>query len=193
MPQISKRNRIPTNEFLQSVAQQDLTFDHRVHQPVPYQLPSDTPPKTIVSFSYYDALRQDNFIIQDELQNPIAFQTQIDKDTLYYSQEMRANDKRNFQNATKTEFDANSDRKHWDAIPLKDAPNDEKVLDSIWVMRRKKNSITNEVYKHKARLNIHGDQQEFAIKYNETLSPVFNWFAIRILLIHAVIFKWITR
>ena len=31
IPRRSRRNRLPTDEFLQSVAQQDLTFDHRVH------------------------------------------------------------------------------------------------------------------------------------------------------------------
>ena len=60
-------------------------------------------------------------------------------------------------------------------------------------MRRKRNILTNEVYNHKARLNIHGGQQEFTINFFDTYSPVINWFAIRILLIHTVIFKWHTR
>ena len=106
---------------------------------------------------------------------------------------MKANDKKEFQIAMKKEFDAHSDRNHWEVIPKSEVPDNEKILDSVWAMRRKRNILTNKVYKHKYRLNIHGGQQEFAINYYETFSPVVNWFAIRILLIHAVIFKWNTR
>ena len=82
---------------------------------------------------------------------------------------------------------------YWEVISLDDVPEGEKVFDSVWAMRRKRNILTNKVYKHKARLNIHGGQQEFAINFFDTYSPVVNWFAIRILLIDAVLFKWHTR
>ena len=117
IPRISRRNWVPTDEFFQSVAQQDLTFDHRVHQPAPYQLPPDAPPQTIAISTYYDALHQDNYLIQDELQDPIYFQDQLDKDTLYYNQVMKANDKKEFKRAMKKEFNAHSDRKRWEVIP----------------------------------------------------------------------------
>ena len=70
-----------------------------MHLPAPYQLPPDASPQMIVFSSYYDAFHQDDFIIQDELQDHITFQAQIDKDTLYYSQAMKASDKRDFQKA----------------------------------------------------------------------------------------------
>ena len=193
IPRRSRRNQVPTDKFLQSVAQQDLTFYHLVHQPAPYQLLSDAPPQTITFSTYYDALHQDDYLIQDDIQDPIYFQAQLDKDTLYYNQSMKANDKEEFQRAMKKKLDAHSDRNHWEVIPKCEVPDDEKVLNSVWAMRRKRNILTNKVYKHKARLNIHGGQQEFAFNYYETFPPVVNWFAIRILLIHAVIFKWNTR
>ena len=131
IPRRSRRNRVLTDEFLQSVAQQDLNFDRRAHKPAPYQLPRDAPPQTIAFSSYYDALHQDDFKIQDELQDPIYFQAQLDKDTLYYHQAMKANDKKEFQRALKKEFDAHSDGKHWEIIPENNVPDDEKVLDSF--------------------------------------------------------------
>ena len=106
---------------------------------------------------------------------------------------MKDGDSHQFKKATKTEFDAHSHRKYWEVISLDDVPEGEKVLDFVWAMRRKNNILTNEIYKHKARLNIHEGQQEFAINFFDTYSPVVNWFAIRILLIHTVIFKWHTR
>ena len=159
IPRRSERNRVPTDEFLQNVAQQDLTFDHRVHQPAPYQLTPDAPSQTIAFSTYYDVLHQDDYLIQDKLQDPICFQAQLNKDALYYNQAMKANDKGGFQKAMKKEFDAHSDRKHWEVIPKNEVPDDEKVLDSVWAMRRKRNILTNKVYTHKARLNIHGGQQ----------------------------------
>ena len=70
-----------------------------------------------ISTTYYDALHQNDYLIQDELQDPIYFQDQLDKDTLYYNQVMKANDKKEFQRAMKKEFNAHSDRKHWEVIP----------------------------------------------------------------------------
>ena len=67
IPRRSRRNRVPTDEFLQSVAQQDLTFDHRVHQPALYQLPSDAPPQTIAFSTYYDTHNEDDYLFQDAI------------------------------------------------------------------------------------------------------------------------------
>ena len=58
----------------------------------------------------------------------------------------------------KKAFDAHSNRKHWEVISIDDIPEGEKVIDAVWDMRRKRNILTNEVYKHKARLNIHRGQ-----------------------------------
>ena len=172
----SMRVKKPSRRLLDSIDLQDLNFD-----PVG--------PHTISFSSYFEALHQDDYKFQDDIVDPIAFQATLDKDTLYYHQAMKADDSQQFKKAMKTELDAHSHRKHWEVIYLDDIPEGEKVLDYVWTMRRKINILTNEVYKHKTRLNIHGGQQEFAINFFDTYSPVVIWFAIRILLIYAVIFK----
>jgi hypothetical protein len=53
-------------------------------------------------------------------------------------------------------------------------------------MRRKRNLTTNEITKHKARLNLHGGKQVFGMNYFETYAPVVTWFAIRLMLIIAI-------
>ena len=45
------------------------------------------------------------------------------------------------------------------------------------------------MYKWKARLNVHGGQQEYGANYLETYSPVVKWFSIRNLLNMASINK----
>jgi Reverse transcriptase (RNA-dependent DNA polymerase) len=57
-------------------------------------------------------------------------------------------------------------------------------------MKRKRRLTTNEVYKHKARLSVHGGQQEFGVNYWETYAPVVTWAAIRIVLVLVLLYKW---
>jgi hypothetical protein len=49
------------------------------------------------------------------------------------------------------------------------------------------------VYKHKARINVHGGQQTYGVNYWETFSPVVNWFSIRLTLVLSLIYQWKTR
>ena len=52
--------------------------------------------------------------------------------------------------------------------------------------------MTREVYKHKARLNVHGGQHEFGFNYFQTYSPVVNWFSIRAIILLSIMNKWNT-
>ena len=127
------------------------------------------------------------------LVDSIAFHATIDKDIIYYSQARKAADREQFQEAMKREFDVHRERKNWDVVSINDVPEGEKVIDSVWAIRCKGIYWQIICITHKARLNIDGGQQEFAINFYDIFSPVVDWFAIRILLIHAVIFKWHTR
>ena len=69
-------------------------------------------------------------------------------------------------------------------------PANENVLPSVWVMRRKRNLITNKITKFKARLNVHGGKQIKGLDYFETYSPVATWVVIRFIIIICSILKW---
>jgi hypothetical protein len=60
-------------------------------------------------------------------------------------------------------------------------------------MKRKRRITTNEIYKWKARLNVHGGKQIKNVHYWETYSPVVKWSSIRLFLMIAAIKKWHTR
>ena len=62
---------------------------------------------------YYDALHQDDYEIQDEMKDPIAFLANSDRDTMYYHQTMKQPDKEQFQQAMEKEFMDQCHRKHW--------------------------------------------------------------------------------
>ena len=55
-----------------------------------------------------------------------------------------------------------------------------KGLDAIWEMRRKWKKLTKEIYRWRARLNLHGGQQEFSVNYYDTYSPVVNRLIFRL-------------
>lgn len=83
---------------------------------------------------------------------------------------MKADDRSQFQAAMQHEFDAHRNNKHWDIISRDQVPGAEVILDSVWAMKRKRNILTGEVYKHKTRLHKHGGQQKLAINFNIVLT-----------------------
>ena len=60
----------------------------------------------------------------------------------------------------------------WSLIPISKVPANTKILDSAWSMKRKRDLISRKIYKWKARLNVHGGQQEKFVNYNNTYLPV---------------------
>jgi hypothetical protein len=131
-----------------------------------------------------------------ELNNPIAFLAATargDPDTMYYHQAMKQEDSLQFKQAMQLEIDAHTTNDHWDVIPREEVPKDHKVLDSVWAMKRKRRIMSREVYKWKARLNVHSGQQEYGINFWNTFAPVVTWMSIRLVLILSILLAWHSR
>ena len=124
--------------------------------------------------------------------SPITLLSTTDGDTMYWDQAIKQKDAKQFIQAAIDEISTHQKRGHWVVIPKEEVPMGTKILDAIWSMKRKRRLLTNEVYKHKARLNVHGGQQEHGVNYWETYAPVVTWAAIRLLLILVLIYKWYT-
>ena len=60
-------------------------------------------------------------------------------------------------------------------------------------MKRKRRLGTREVYKWKARLNLHGGKTVKGVHYDETYSPVVRWATIRFVLALTLLFGWYSR
>jgi len=60
-------------------------------------------------------------------------------------------------------------------------------------MKRKRRIATREIYKWRARLNVHGGKQTYGINFWETYAPVVQWSSIRLFLIIALLNGWHTR
>jgi hypothetical protein len=91
------------------------------------------------------------------------------------------------------EINGHVDIEHWDLVKQDSVPNDAQIVPSVWSLRRKRNLTTNEITKHKARLNLHGGKQVYGMNYYETYAPVVTWFAIRLMIIFGILFQWSLR
>lgn len=60
-------------------------------------------------------------------------------------------------------------------------------------MKCKRNIQTQEIYKWKAHLNIHGGQQELGEDYFEAYSPVVMSSTVRLLMIISLLKRWQSR
>ena len=148
----------------------------------------------LVAYSaYYEVLHEEDYQMQEDMSDPIAFLASTNADTMYFDQAMRQPDKDEFVKAIVQEVNAHIDRNHWELIPRSQVPKGNDILPAVWSMKRKRDIKTRQVYKWKARLNVHGGKQKFGINYFETYSPVVNWFSIRLMLVLSILNKWHTR
>jgi hypothetical protein len=215
----SETAEIPMTEF-EPFAEQDFLADDdapydepvgpaeglrrstRAHQPSARFLESIAQEHISLAFQF-DETMEDELDLQEAMSDPIAFANtwcrpvalaaSSDPDNLYMHEAMKQPDKKEFIQAMKKEVSAHEDGKHWELTKRSNIPSQHKVLPSVWAMKRKRRIATREVYKWKARLNIHGGKQEKGINYWETYSPMVTWNSIRTFLILAIINNWKTR
>ena len=133
------------------------------------------------------------FATQKALEDPIAFAATNNPDILYWDQAMKAHDRDQFLEAVKVELDGHEKMGNYEPVPLTEVPKGTKLLDMVWSMRRKRRIKSQEVYKWKARLNVHGGQQEHGVHYWDTYAPVVTWQTVRFFLILSLLLGWSSR
>jgi hypothetical protein len=132
-----------------------------------------------ITFSaYYDAMHEADYLLQDEMMNPVAFITFSNQDTMYFHQAMKAPDRKQFTQAIIKEVNDHIENKNWELIPRDKVPKSTTILPSVWSMKCKRDIKTQQVYKHKARLNVHGGKQVYGENYFNTFALVVTWFSI---------------
>ena len=133
------------------------------------------------------------YAIQKALEDPIAFAASSNPDILYWDQAMKAHDRDKFIEAVSIELDGHKKMGNYEPIPLRDLPKGTKIIDMVWSMRRKRRIDMQEVYKRKARLNVHGGQQEHGVHYWDTYAPVVTWQTVCLFLILSLLLGWQSR
>jgi Reverse transcriptase (RNA-dependent DNA polymerase)/GAG-pre-integrase domain len=125
--------------------------------------------------------------------HPLAMAASSDKDVMYLHEALAAPDRREFVRAMEKEIRAHTEGANWKIIKRADVPKGQMVLPSVWAMRRKRDIATNEIYKWKARINLHGGKQIKDFNYWETYAPVASWSSIRVIMNMAALNDWVTR
>jgi hypothetical protein len=124
--------------------------------------------------------------------NPFSLLRRNDKDTMYMDQALKAPDRAKFIKAMQKEVASHTDRGHWKLILKSEVPKGHDIIPTVWSMKRKRRIKTREVYKWKARLNVHGGKQTHGVNYWDTYAPVVTWPTIRLILVLSLLFNWYT-
>ena len=106
--------------------------------------------------STYETQNNLDLELQDKISNPMAFLDEMQGDTMYFHQAMSQEDSCDFVDSVVKEFNGHVENAHWKLIPIESVPEGTNILPYVWYMQRKRNIVTNEITKYKARLNVHG-------------------------------------
>jgi hypothetical protein len=138
----------------------------------------------------YKHLHCNHLDLQECKHHPIVFLTEMMGDIIYLHQALHKLDTRELVEAAIKEINYHINNNHWKLIPRTEVPEDTEVMPSLWALQRKQDLMMGRVTKHKARVNLHGEKQEFGRKYYDTYTPVVTWFAIRLLIVFGIQFHW---
>jgi GAG-pre-integrase domain len=175
----SENNQGPAYDASQQKAAQDPV--------VPERLPVTTTrsgrnvflPSRYDDFVGLDARIYDSTELDSSLYDPLSLAVSSDPDVMYLNQALKQPDKKQFIEAMRIEVKSHTDNKSWRVIKRSQVPSHQKVLPDVWAMRRKRDIATQQVYKWKARLNVHGSKQTKGLNYRDTYAPVASWASIR--------------
>ena len=138
----------------------------------------------------WEVFHDEGYATQKDLQDPMVFVASNNPDILYIDQAMAAQDSDEFRKAMAVEVALHVDNEHWELIHQSKLPAGSEVLPAVWAFRRKRRIATQQVYKWKARLNLHGGRQTKDVNYWKTYSPVVGWPTIRLFLMLMLINGW---
>jgi hypothetical protein len=108
----------------------------------------------------WEVFHDGGYNIQDNMEDPIAFAASTNPNIMHVDETMRAQDSAQFLKAMAEEVQAHTENDHWQVIKRENLPPGAEVLPSVWAMRRRHHIATQDIYKWKARLNIHGGKQK---------------------------------
>ena len=181
------RQRTLSRAMQESIAQKQFYGSSGMHYMASSAIASEN------TYADEDEFHDWHLELQERMSHPIAFHAEMMGDIMYLHQALRQPDAAEFVKAVVKEVNGHVENGNWQLIRRDQVPPDVEVMPSVWAMRRKRNLTTNAIVKYKARLNLHGGKQIYGMNYYETYAPVVTWFAIRLLLIIAILLSLALR
>ena len=130
---------------------------------------------------------------QECMRDLVAFHAEMLGDIMYFHQAIKQPDAQEFIKAIVKEVEAHMKDTYWKHVKQSKVLPGTGVLPPIWAMYCKWNLTTNKIKGHKARLNTHGGKQVYDMNYYETYAPVVTWFAIKFMIIVAIMLMWLMQ
>jgi hypothetical protein len=103
-----------------------------------------------------DLFHDTHLKLQERMSNPVAFHAEMMGDIIYLHQALKQRDASQFVDAVVREINGHVENNHWELVKWDSVPDDAQIVPSVWSLWRKRDLTTNEITKHKARLNLHG-------------------------------------
>ena len=125
--------------------------------------------------------------------NPILAYKAVNPDILRLHEAMKAMDQKEFKAVMEKEVNDQIENGNFSVIPHSKVPKDFCIFPWVWTLVRKRDILTREIKKYKARLAFDGSRMQEGEDYDKTYAPVASWMSIRLLLTFLVAFGWHTQ
>ena len=101
---------------------------------------------------------------------------------------MTAMDQKEFKAAMEKEVNDQIENGNFTIILHSKVPKSFRVFPGVWTLVRKRDILTREITKYKARLAFDGSRMREGEDYDKTYAPLASWMSIRLLLTFVVAF-----
>ena len=118
----------------------------------------------------------------EEMSNPILEYKAVNPDIFRLQEAMQAKDQKQFKVAMEKEVNDQIDNGNFSVILQSKVPTGFRVFPGVWMLVHKRDILTREIKKYKARLASDGSRKREGEDYDKTYAPVASWMSICLLL-----------
>ena len=113
-----------------------------------------------------------------EESNPILAYKAVNPDILRLHEAMKAKDQKEFKTVMQKEVNDQIENGNFSVIPYSKVPKGFRVFPGVWTLVYKRDILTREIKKYKARLAFDGSRMREGEDYDITYAPVASWMSI---------------
>jgi hypothetical protein len=120
----------------------DVLDQHRHHERIPGEVTTRSGRVSRMPQRYPDYVMYNVISLHEPSDEEEAYSASSDPDTMYYHDILREPDKDRFVEAMIKEIQQHKERDNWKVVPRNQIPSHNKILPSVWAMRRKRDLTT---------------------------------------------------
>jgi hypothetical protein len=143
----SRRHK-PTRRLIESQAQ--AAANHSAYLATNQSIPSNPFEGNDYDADVYHGVEE--YEIQRQMTDPIAFAASSDPDIMYLHEAMKQDDKKEFVQAMVDEVTTHTEKGQWKIIPISDVPSGTKILPAVWAL----GNAPKEADTHQRDLQVEG-------------------------------------